>query len=33
MWEKFIMRNPVKDIFDQESIMKDITERKNIICN
>ncbi|MCI8941058.1 MAG: hypothetical protein HFH48_02370 [Lachnospiraceae bacterium] len=28
-----IMSNPVKDIFDQESIMKDIAERENIICN
>ncbi len=27
------MSNPVKDIFDQESIMKDIAERENIICN
>ncbi|HIR26598.1 MAG TPA: hypothetical protein IAB84_01360 [Candidatus Choladousia intestinigallinarum] len=27
------MSNPVKDIFDQESIMKDIVERENIICN
>lgn len=29
--EEVIMSNPVKDIFDQESIMKDIVERENII--
>ena len=27
------MSNPMKDIFDKESMMKDIAERENIICN
>ena len=27
------MSNPIKDIFDKESMSKDITERENIICN
>lgn len=31
--EEVIMSNPVKDVFEQESIMKDIVERENIICN
>ncbi len=26
------MNNPIKDIFDKESLIKGITERKNIIC-
>ena len=27
------MSNPMKDIFDKESMIKDIAERENIICN
>lgn len=27
------MSNPIKDILDKESMIKDITERENIICN
>ncbi len=26
------MSNPIKDIFDKESLIKGITERENIIC-
>ncbi len=26
------MNNPIKDIFDKESLIKGITERKNVIC-
>lgn len=27
------MRNPIKDILDKESMIKDIAERENTICN
>jgi len=27
------MNNPIKDIPDKESMIKDIAERENIICN
>lgn len=30
---KRIMSNPIKEILDKESMIKDITERENIICN
>lgn len=32
-WGNKIMSNPMKDIFDKESMIKDIAERENIICN
>ncbi len=27
------MGNPIKDLFDKASLIKDIAERENIICN
>ncbi len=27
------MGNPIKDLFDKVSLIKDIAERENIICN